>query len=162
MKDSSTNGKVRGLLEKAIADDPSYSPAVCLFVEYLDQDQRYQEACNLLQKHVEKYPSSKMHQLLAENLSRLQKDEEAFTHYNAALRLDPHNQRAIEGMNRLAQSPNKLDSSLSFYLPELPVTPENNSYVLQGPSMPIDDLELSDSDQWQDRVEGDSGELSFT
>jgi len=63
-----------------------------------------------LSKHLEKFPTSQTHQLLADCYSRLQKDDLAFTHYSAALRLDPQNQRAIEGLNSLGRTQNKLDS----------------------------------------------------
>lgn len=144
MKDvtSVSTGKVQSLLDRALTADPSYTPAIYLLAEHLEQEQRHEESCTILLKHVEKYPTSRTHQLLANCYARLQKDEEAFTHFNAALRLDPHNQRATEGLNGLGRSP-KLESS--FYMS---VTGESSSYASQGPSIPTDELDESDSDPW--------------
>lgn len=144
MKDPVTFGRARSVLDRSLAADASYTSTISLLAENLDREQRHEEACVILQKHVEKYPSSRTHQLLADCYARLQKDDEAFTHYNAALRLDPHNQRAMEGLNTLGRSPSKLDSS--YYMS---VTGESSSYTSQGQSVPSDELEESDSDPWQ-------------
>ncbi|VEN35428.1 unnamed protein product, partial [Callosobruchus maculatus] len=45
----------------------------------------------------------------------LRKDEDAFTHYNLALKLDPNNQKATEGLNNIgtSMSVSKIDSYYS-------------------------------------------------
>lgn len=87
MKDPMASNKViRRLLEKAIASNPNYSAAVFLLAEQLDQEQMHEEACDLLLRHSETCPSSRIHQMLADNFARLQKDDDAFKHYHIALR----------------------------------------------------------------------------
>lgn len=144
IKDPLMTAKVRDLLDKALSADPSHLQAVWLLAELLEQDQRNEEANSILSKHVKEYPSSKTHQLLADCLVRLHKEEEAFTHYSAAIRLDPSNQRAIEGLNNIGRSA-KSDSN--YYIS---VVGENSSFASQDPSVPSDhDVDVeSDSDLW--------------
>lgn len=56
--------KVKGYLEKALVADPSYSPAVFLLAEHLEQEQRYEEEYTLLKKYSEIITSARIHQLL--------------------------------------------------------------------------------------------------
>lgn len=58
--------KVKNYLEKALAADPSYSPAVYLLAEHYDQEQRYEDEFALLKKHVDIIPTARTHQLLGE------------------------------------------------------------------------------------------------
>lgn len=136
--------RVRDLLDKALSKDPSHNPAVWLLAEHLEQDQRYDDIYNLLSAHVKEHPSSRTHQMLADCLVRLFKEEEALTHYSSAIRLDPCNQRALEGLNAIGRS-GKLDST--YYMS---VGGEGSSYASQGPSVPSDhDLDVeSDPDLW--------------
>lgn len=80
------SSKVIRLLEKAIAMDPTYSPAVFLLAEQYDQEQMHEEACALLLRHANICPSSRVHQLIGDIYARTQKEEEACNHYCIALR----------------------------------------------------------------------------
>lgn len=146
MKDPMSNCKGRSYLDRALAIHSTYSPAVYLLAEHLEQENRADEACAVLKRHVEVVPSSKSHQLLADCLARLQKDEEASDHYYAALRLDPDNQRAVEGLNNLGRSPSasKLDSS--YYMS---AGGDSSTFNSQGQSQSDHEQDQeSDTDPW--------------
>lgn len=97
---------VRRTLEKAVSHDKTSSTnALFMLVEFLEGEQQYDQASQLLLKHLEtQKPSSRLHQLLGDCFVNLQKDDEAFDHYNLALNLDPTNQRATEGLNNIGRS----------------------------------------------------------
>lgn len=90
---------VKPFLEKALTINPAYTPAVLLLAEHLDQEENLEEEYKLLKRHAELVPSSRVHQLLGDVLMRLRREIEAFEHYTIALRIDPNNQRAQEGLN---------------------------------------------------------------
>ncbi|XP_075218659.1 uncharacterized protein LOC142323202 [Lycorma delicatula] len=58
-------------------------------------------AVALLEKQVSITPTCRLHQMLGDLLGRLNEEAKAFDHYHTALGLEPNNQRALEGMNRL-------------------------------------------------------------
>lgn len=87
MKDPINSAKVKRLLEKAIATDSTYTTAVVLLAEHLEQEQQYEEAAQLLSKHAAMKPASVVHQMIGDNFARMQKEEDAFNHYCIALRL---------------------------------------------------------------------------
>jgi anaphase-promoting complex subunit 7 len=66
LKDPMTSGKtVRKLLEKAVGSDKNISTnAICMLVEYLEQEQQYEQARQLLTRFIDHNPSSRLHQLL--------------------------------------------------------------------------------------------------
>ena len=146
MKDPVMIMRARDLLERARAADPSYQPSLWLLAELLEQDQRHEEACTILMKHLDTYPSARTYQLVGDCLVRLHREDEAFTYYNYALRMDPTNQRAIEGLNNMGR-PQSSKMDTNYYTP---VGGENSSYVSQGTNISSDhdnDAE-SDSDAW--------------
>lgn len=140
-----TSCKVRSYLERALSIDPTYSTAVYLLAEYLEENHP-DDACALLKKHAETNPTSTAHQILADYLLRHQRDDEAYEHYNAALRLDPEHQRALEGLNNIGRSlsGSKLDSS--YYVSAIGDTSTFNSQA-QSQSDHDQDQE-SDTDPW--------------
>lgn len=86
-KDAINSSKsIKRLLEKAIAADRMYTPAVILLAEQLEQEQQYEEAAQLLLSQATLKPSSIVFQMLGDNFARLQKEDDAFTHYSTALR----------------------------------------------------------------------------
>ncbi|XP_066247713.1 anaphase-promoting complex subunit 7 [Euwallacea similis] len=97
---------VRRILEKACAQDKNGNTnAVYMLTELLIREQQYEQAVKMLTKVLEtQTPTSRLHQLLGECYANLQKDEDAFNHYTVALRLDPQNQRATEGLNNIGTS----------------------------------------------------------
>lgn len=96
---------VKKYLEKAVTKDKNGSTnALTTLVEFLQQESQYEQATQLLLKHIEHQPTSRHHQLLGDCYVNLQKDNEAFDHYMIALRLDPNNQRATEGLNNIGRT----------------------------------------------------------
>ncbi|CAG9763420.1 unnamed protein product [Ceutorhynchus assimilis] len=95
--------QIRRLLERAIVQDKNgHTNAIYMLAELLIRELQYKEVSQMLMKTLEtQKPTSRIHQLLGECFINLQKDEEAFTHYTIALRLDPQNQRATEGLNSI-------------------------------------------------------------
>ncbi|RZC31825.1 TPR 11 domain containing protein [Asbolus verrucosus] len=144
LKDPMTSGKtVRKMLEKAVEQDKTFSTnAVCMLAEFLEQEQQYDQARQLLMKYIEQHPSSRLHQLLGDCFVNLQKDDDAFHHYNVALRLDPTNQRATEGLNNIGRNLS-LSKRDSYY------TCVGETYTSQGTSASDQDVFLeSDPDPW--------------
>ncbi|KAF5308497.1 hypothetical protein FQR65_LT06162 [Abscondita terminalis] len=129
LKDPMNISRARSILERVITSDLNYTRAVCMLAEQLEHEQSYDEAIALLKRHSEVNSSSKVHQMLADCYRRLQKDDEAFEHYNTALRLDPQNERALEGINNIGRSPpaNKMDSN--YYMS---VEGESTPYTSQA------------------------------
>lgn len=145
LKDPMTSGKtVRKLLEKAVGQDKTLSTkAVCMLVELLEREQQYDQARQLLLKYIERHPTSRLHQLLGDCYVNLQKDDEAFHHYNVALRLDPANQRATEGLNAIGRNLS-LSKRESYY-----TCAGETSYTSPGTSASEDDIFVpTDSDPW--------------
>lgn len=128
LKDPMNISRARSILERAIKNDLNYTRAVCMLAEQLEHEQSYEEAIALLKRHSEMNSSSKVHQMLADCYRRLQKDDEAFEHYSISLKIDPQNQRALEGINNIGRSPptNKMDSN--YYMS---VEGESTTYTSQ-------------------------------
>ncbi|EFA09646.1 anaphase-promoting complex subunit 7 [Tribolium castaneum] len=145
LKDPMTSGKtVRNLLEKAVSQDKTFSTkAVCMLVELLEQEQQYDQARQLLLKHVEQHPTSRIHQMLGDCYVNLNKDSEAFHHYNVALRLDPSNQRATEGLSCIGRNVS-LSKRESYY-----TCVGETSYTSPGTSASEDDVFVqNDTEPW--------------
>ncbi|XP_033340172.1 anaphase-promoting complex subunit 7 [Megalopta genalis] len=111
MKDPVSVGKAKNLLEKALLQDEVYLPAVYLLAEIYEQEMNLEAAIALLERQVEIQSTCKLHQMLGDLWARVHNEEKALDHYAIALNLDPSNGRALEGMQRLDNSSNKLDSA---------------------------------------------------
>jgi anaphase-promoting complex subunit 7 len=111
MKDPVTVCKAKSILEKALAQDEMYLPAVYLLAEIYEQEMALESAITLLEKQAELQPTCKLHQMLGDLLARVHEEEKALEHYSIALNLDPNNRRALEGMHRIDNSSSKLDTS---------------------------------------------------
>ncbi|XP_076298375.1 anaphase-promoting complex subunit 7 isoform X3 [Lasioglossum baleicum] len=111
MKDPVSVGKAKNLLDKALLQDEVYLPAVYLLAEIYEQEMNLEAAIALLERQVEIQSTCKLHQMLGDLWARVHNEEKALDHYAIALNLDPSNRRALEGMQRLDNSTNKLDSA---------------------------------------------------
>lgn len=137
---------VRRTLEKAVSQDKNGSTnALYMLAEFLEQEQQYEQASQLLLKHSEtQKPSSRLHQLLGDCFVNLQKDDEAFHHYTIALKLDPTNQRATEGLNNIGRSLS-LSKRDSYYT----CVAGETSYASQGTNSSDHEVDPeSDTDPW--------------
>ncbi|KAK9877047.1 hypothetical protein WA026_016076 [Henosepilachna vigintioctopunctata] len=145
LKDPTRNSKnIKKVLEKAITQDKESSTnAVILLVIFLQQETQYETAKHLLQKQIENHPSSRLYQLLGDCFMSLSKDEDAFDSYNTALRLDPYNQRAVEGLNLIG--PNPANSKRESYY----TCVGDSSYPSQSTLASEHEIDAeSDSDLW--------------
>lgn len=107
LKDPMASTKnIKRILERASAQDKSgHTNALYMLVELMERDQQYEQAIQMLLKAIENQkPTSRMHQLLGDCYVNLQKDDDAFNQYTIALKLDPQNQRATEGLNNIGRS----------------------------------------------------------
>lgn len=86
MKDPVSVGKAKNLLEKAIAQDETYLPAVYYLAVIYEQEMNLETAVDLLEKHVDSQPTCKLHQMLGDLWSRLHNTEKALDHYAVALK----------------------------------------------------------------------------
>ncbi|XP_019773037.1 anaphase-promoting complex subunit 7 isoform X2 [Dendroctonus ponderosae] len=98
-----TMKNTRRILEKVVEQDKQgHTDAVYMLADLLIREQQYDQATQILLKALDtQKPTSKLHQLLGECYANLQKDDEAFNNYTIAMRLDPQNQRATEGLNNI-------------------------------------------------------------
>nr|CAI5840221.1 unnamed protein product [Callosobruchus analis] len=152
LKDPMASGKaLKKVLEKAVSlDKNGLAGALPMFAEYMMSDQQYEQAVELIQKHMDSLqPTSKLHQLLADCFVALRKDEDAFTHYNLALKLDPNNQKATEGLNNIgtSMSAKKIDSYYSSMFDGTPYQQTPSSTAKNNLSDHEADPE-SDTDAW--------------
>ncbi|XP_057662678.1 anaphase-promoting complex subunit 7 [Diorhabda carinulata] len=137
---------VRKILEKAVSQDKTGATnALPMLVEFLEGEQQYEQASQLLLKHIEtQKPSSRLHQLLGDCFVNLQKDDEAFHHYTTALKLDPTNQRSTEGLNNIGRSLS-LSKRDSYYT----CVAGETSYNSQGTNSSDHEVDPeSDADPW--------------
>lgn len=89
MKETVTVCKAKTYLHRAIQpseNQPVFLPAVYLLCEIYDIEMAPEAAYQLLTKHIEQNPTSRLHQLLGDVLVRLNKEDKAFEHYNIALK----------------------------------------------------------------------------
>ncbi len=99
--------KAKNLLEKALAADQYYLPAVYLLAEILEQEVDHEKAIELLKKQIAHQPTGKLHQMMADLLAKTHEEEKAMEHYSIALNLDPKNQPAQEGLQKMEQATDK-------------------------------------------------------
>ncbi|XP_030761563.1 anaphase-promoting complex subunit 7 [Sitophilus oryzae] len=104
LKESMPNGKnIRRILEKAVTQDKEgTSEALSMLVEFLEMELQHEHAVKILLKALEtQKPTSKHYQLLGDCYVYLQNTDEAFKAYTTALKLDPYNQKASDGLGNI-------------------------------------------------------------
>lgn len=106
-----SSAKAKTLLEKALTSDPGYLPAIYLLAEIYDQEKETEKAKDLLNKALRSQSTGKLHQMLGDLLAKCNEDEKAMHHYNAALNLDPQNQTALNGLNKMEHETDKMNST---------------------------------------------------
>ncbi|XP_026467959.1 anaphase-promoting complex subunit 7 isoform X2 [Ctenocephalides felis] len=109
MKDANNLGKAKTILEKVLKINETHTPAVLLMVDILEQQHRNYSVVQLLHRQLAIQPSAKLYQVLGDFLARpgITHDlDGALTAYTKALTLEPNNQKAQEGINKLDQREN--------------------------------------------------------
>ncbi|XP_034945414.1 anaphase-promoting complex subunit 7 isoform X2 [Chelonus insularis] len=86
MKDPVSVGKAKNLLDKALAQDESYLPAVYFLAEIYEQEMNLEAAIELLERQVDIQPTCKLHQMLGDLWARIHNEEKALNHYAIALK----------------------------------------------------------------------------
>lgn len=86
MKDPVSVGKAKNLLDKALAQDDSYLPAVYFLAEIYEQEMNLEAAIELLERQVDIQPTWKLHQMLGDLWARVHDEEKALNHYTIALK----------------------------------------------------------------------------
>eukprot|EP00111_Clytia_hemisphaerica_P009085 TCONS_00026638-protein len=104
--DANLQEKAKAMLKKALTHDPSYLPAVYQLVELFMKGDEFQGASELLSKQLESQQTSTLHQLYADCLKETGNTSESMDQYNKALRLDPENMKALEGLQFLERDAN--------------------------------------------------------
>jgi len=100
-KEPFTLEKAKGYLEKALKLDINYLDAVYIMAEILEQQQQFDKAMEVLRNHLHKHSTSRLHEMLANMLAHTNDSQAALDEYNIALVMDPTNQRAREGLERV-------------------------------------------------------------
>jgi len=139
--------RAKSLLEKASVS--GYLPAVYKLVELLDREGASQRAIDLLQHHLTHSSTATLHQKLADMLikSGTGQEERAVEHYTRALALDPKNEAAIQGLQKMENNTDGMEAS--YEMNEMEEKYEVNSV---GRASPVGaDLEDSETEAvWSD------------
>ncbi|KAK7584052.1 hypothetical protein V9T40_005015 [Parthenolecanium corni] len=129
MKEPTNSTKAKALLEKALNQNDTYLPAVYLLAQVYEEENSIEPAINLLLKQINKNPTAKLHQMLADLFARSGEDEKACAHYHVALRLEPNNHKANDGLNRLEHNMENADTSVQ---PKVGLSYVNSSSDTEG------------------------------
>ncbi|XKL59260.1 hypothetical protein PGB90_000276 [Kerria lacca] len=146
MKEPVNNSKAKALLEKALNQNDTYLPAVYLLAQVYEEETSLEPAINLLQKQINKNPTAKLHQMLADLYARSGEDEKACLHYHVALRLEPNNHKANDGLNRLEHNNETADTTIP---PKVGLSYINSSSDTEGGDNENNyEIAASDSDHY--------------
>lgn len=96
--------KATSMLEKSLAQDDTYTDAVCLLAEIMGKKQEYDKAIALLRKHMSHDRTARLHQLLGDYLALTNNYQEALDQYTQALSMNPGDSKAIEGMQNVERA----------------------------------------------------------
>ncbi|GAB1607142.1 anaphase-promoting complex subunit 7-like [Argonauta hians] len=130
--------KAKQYVEKAMKLDSSYLEAVYVMTVILGKEQQYDKAIELLRKTLVHHNTCHLHQMLGDFLSQTNEALEAVNHYSIALRMDPANLPAKEGIQRIEkQTDNGLEGSYDMEVEDM----EGSDNDVNNP---LGDLEGSD------------------
>jgi len=111
LKEPLSCARAKSLLEKA--SGTGHLPAVYLLVELLDREGATQRAVELLTNQLVHTSTATLHQKLGDLLSRVGvgQEERAVEHYSRALTLDPKNEGAIQGLQKMEANTDGMEAS---------------------------------------------------
>jgi len=109
LKEPLSVARAKSLLERAAGT--GHLPAVYLLVDLLDREGAGPRAIELLTRQLGQSSTATLHQLLADLLAKAGQEERAMEHYSQALALDPKNESALSGLQRMEQSQDGMDST---------------------------------------------------
>ncbi|CAL8101568.1 unnamed protein product [Orchesella dallaii] len=101
-KDPLTWPKAKSYLEKALSIESTYLPAVFMLTEILEHEASYTAAIELLEGQIEhRVNPAQVHVRLAQLYIKKNDEDKAADHFQLALKLDPSNRDARDGLNRI-------------------------------------------------------------
>jgi len=111
LKEPLSCARAKSLLEKAAGT--GHLPAVYLLVELLDREGATQRAVELLTSQLVHTSTATLHQKLGDMLARMGQgqEEKAVEHYSRALALDPKNEGAIQGLQKMEANTDGMEAS---------------------------------------------------
>jgi len=111
LKEPLSCARAKSLLEKAAGT--GHLPAVYLLVELLDREGATQRAVDLLTSQLVHTSTATLHQKLGDMLVRVGQgqEEKAVEHYSRALALDPKNEGAIQGLQKMEANTDGMEAS---------------------------------------------------
>jgi len=148
LKEPLAVARAKTLLERAAG--AGHLPAVYLLVDLLEREGAQDKAVTLIKKSLQYEGSGKLHQLLAELLAKQGLEEEAMEHYSLALSLNPKDEAAQAGLQRIeAANEGGLEASYDLEMTEV----GSNNDSLGGRVSPSRGQDLEDSETeavWSD------------
>jgi len=147
LKEPMSCARAKSLLEKAAVT--GHLPAVYKLVEVLDREGNIAKAVEVLEKQLIDNSTATLHQKLADLLSRpgAGTEDRAVEHYSKALALDPKNEGALQGLEKMEANTEGGDGT--YDLSEMEDKYEVGSVGRSSPAVP----EMEDSETeavWSD------------
>ncbi|KAG6536248.1 anaphase-promoting complex subunit 7-like [Zingiber officinale] len=106
---SSGREKARKFYESALRLEPGFLGAALALAELHVVDGRHKDAVSLLERYVKDWADDSLHIKLAQVFAATNMLSEALTHYQAALRINPQNEAAKKGLERLEKQMKGMD-----------------------------------------------------
>ncbi|CAI9118746.1 OLC1v1020350C1 [Oldenlandia corymbosa var. corymbosa] len=118
---SSTTGreKARKFYESALRLEPGYLGAALALAELHVMEGRNGDAVTLLERYLKDWADDSLHVKLAQVFAATNMLQDSLLHYQAALRMNPHNEAAKKGLERLEKQMKGVD-------PDAPEDDEEN------------------------------------
>lgn len=116
---SSGREKARKFYESALRLEPGFLGAALALAELHVVEGRHKDAVSLLERYVKDWADDSLHIKLAQVFAATNMLSEALSHYQAALRINPQNEAAKKGLERLEKQMKGMD-------PDAPDEDEDN------------------------------------
>ncbi|GKV38999.1 hypothetical protein SLEP1_g46840 [Rubroshorea leprosula] len=116
---SSGREKAKKFYESALRLEPGYLGAALALAELHVSEGRNEDAASLLKRYLKDWADDSLHVKLAQVFAATNSLQEALTHYQAALRINPQNEAAKKGLERLEKQMKGVD-------PDAPEEDEEN------------------------------------
>lgn len=126
--------KARKFYESALRLEPGYLGAVLSLADLNGKDGRVDEAMSLLHKYLKNWADDALHTKLAQVLASTNRIGESLSHYQAALSINPLNDAAKKGSERLAKlmkglDPDALEDEEEHESEEVDGQPEDSEFL---------------------------------
>ncbi|XP_074320804.1 anaphase-promoting complex subunit 7 [Silene latifolia] len=108
-KSSSGMEKAKKFYEAALRSEPGYLGAALALAELHVVEGRNSDAVSLLERYLKDWADDSLHVKLAQVFAATNMLQEALSHYQAALRINPQNEAAKKGLDRLEKQMKGID-----------------------------------------------------